>query len=66
MNVDASAIESKMVFGTFLVVLGLGLACAATIAFAPEYTSRVAWVLPCLGGNLGHSAEAVDRFRRKN
>ena len=65
-NVDASAIESKMVLATFLVVLGLGLGCAATVVFAPEYASRAAWVLPVLGWNLGSTSEAVERLLRKD
>lgn len=66
MNVDASVVESRMVFATFLVVLGLGLGCAAVVVFAPEYTSRAAWVLPCLGWNLGHHTEAFERLRGKD
>jgi hypothetical protein len=66
MNVDASATESKMAFATFLVVLGLGLGCAATVVFAPEYALRVAWVLPVLGWNVGNNSEALARFLDKN
>ncbi|MCZ8159121.1 MAG: hypothetical protein O9256_04465 [Rhizobiaceae bacterium] len=66
MNVDASAIESKMVFATFFVILSLGLGCAATVLFAPEYASRAAWVLPCLGWNLGHNTEALERLSRRD
>lgn len=62
----ASKTESRMVTATMLVVLILGLGCAAVIALIPEHTFRIAWVLPCLGANLGSSAEAYERLSRRH
>jgi hypothetical protein len=64
-EVDASETESQLVKATLLVPLVLGLGCAAVMVLAPEYTAKVAWVLPPLGFNLGHSAEAFERLSRE-
>jgi hypothetical protein len=64
-DIDATKISSLMVTSTLSLPLALGLCCAATMAFAPEYTAKTAWVIPTLGFNLGHSAEALVRLSRK-
>lgn len=42
-----------------LLVLGLGLVCAAVAAFAPQYLSGVIWVCPVLAGSAGIHLAAV-------
>jgi len=42
-----------------LLVLILGLSCAAVAAFAPQYLSGVVWVGPVLAGSAGIHLAAV-------
>lgn len=54
----AAEIRASNVIG--MLVLALGLMCAAVAAFAPQYLSAVAWVCPVLAGSAGiHLAAAV-------
>lgn len=62
-NAEGTMLERGMISALFFLVLTLGLGAALVILLAPEQAIRVGWVLPALGGNAGHSWEALARWR---
>jgi hypothetical protein len=58
----AAGTEMRTSTAVFLLMLALGLSCAAVAAFTPKYLPALVWIAPVLAGSAGIHLAAIHTW----